>query len=142
MVDNLRAYSNDQLHPMDLRIVDENGNVKAWVEIERNGMNRTEWDNAASILGRKAENVEKYNKIAQVIMIFVNKPMNTYFYYCFDPKHLEKYPLKLISYTPDVKKKIIEQRQKKGRPFPELPFDYKHYIPSNEGRFRTIGENT
>ena len=133
-----RAYPNDKLHPMDLRIVDENGKIHAWVEIERNGMDKTEWKNAASVLGRKVKNVLKYNKIGQVIMIFVNKPMNTYFYYCFDPKHLENYPLGLIFYTPEKKRKIIEQRQKEGRPFPESPFDYKHYIPSKEGVFRNI----
>ena len=52
----------------------------------------------------------------------------------------EKYPLELINYRPETITRLIEQRRKEGRSFPESPFDYKHKVPSRHGEFRNIGE--
>ena len=135
------AYPNPQLHPMDVRVVDENGIIQYWAEIECGKEEHIDYrKHAGSILGRKRKSVLEHYKIAPVLMFFLNNSKTRYFLYYFNPKHIEKYPLELINYRPETITRLIEQRRKEGRSFPESPFDYKHKVPSRHGEFRNIGE--
>ena len=79
------AYPNPQLHPMDVRVVDENGIIQYWAEIECGKEEHIDYrKHAGSILGRKRKSVLEHYKIAPVLMFFLNNSKTRYFLYYFN----------------------------------------------------------
>jgi hypothetical protein len=127
---SLNIVFAEQKAKCDLIAYNENDDIVCFFELDHS--QNSDWKTATwgyySILERKEESMSKMNKIAPVIMIWINKSMTKYIALKWSDVDIFKHELQSISYKKPEDRKNLKH-----------PFDFHRRIPF-DGTVYDIGE--